>query len=190
MYRKIFGAISIYILMYHKIEQLLHSALKFMQIQTIWIVDKNLICDEILTHQHPLGVFVSASWGAFSTFYKQTHTRTIATIFVKWHGLFSKRGEKSPRKVKCPQKQIPPFYIISLTDYLVVEGDIYLLQSDIPAYRHRQATSGFDDEFTGRDEGFLPVHHNQNSHKVRPLARFEFFEKMNRARTCKALGDP
>ena len=100
-----------------------------MQIQNIWIVNENLICDEILTHPHSL-------------------------------------------------------YIISLTDYLVVEGDIYLLQSDIPAYRHRQATSGFDDEFTGRDEGFLPVHHNQNPHKVKPLATFEFFEKLNRTKIC------
>ena len=66
-----------------------------------------------------------------------------------------------------------------------MEGDIYLLQSDIPAYRHRQATSGFDDEFTGRDEGFLPVHHNQNPHQVQSLATFEFFEKLSHAQICQ-----
>ena len=30
--------------MYHKFEQLLHSALKIMKIQKIWIVNENLIC--------------------------------------------------------------------------------------------------------------------------------------------------
>ena len=31
--------------MYYKFEQLLHSALKFMKIQNICIVNENLICD-------------------------------------------------------------------------------------------------------------------------------------------------
>ena len=71
-----------------------------------------LICHQqssfVQCNWNQLGVFVSASRGGFSTFYKQTQTRTIATIFVKWPRLFSKRGEKSPREVKFPQKQIPP----------------------------------------------------------------------------------
>ena len=56
----------------------------------------------------------------------------------------------------------------SFVDFLVVEGDIYLMQSDLQVYR--QATSSYNDEFTGLEEGFLPVnnHQQRNSQKVLP----------------------
>ena len=84
-------------------------------------------------------LFVSDSRDDFLTFYKQTHTRFIAPVFVNWPRWFSSRGEKSSREVKFPQKQIPPIWAkkcyLPYVDVIEWSG-----VSDI---KYNETTSGF-----------------------------------------------
>ena len=51
-------------LLYHKFEQLLHSALKYPKIQNIWIVNKNLICSQT---EHKIALLLVLIWFQLGT---------------------------------------------------------------------------------------------------------------------------